>query len=197
MHTTKKRREIIIRKVASLHTLCDVVPHRPRVSNAANVHMAPPKGRQARLSHPKSVKHGVDVYMSLPITTTRNLKHFHIAANATPQMAERESPPTPGLIEALPYSIPGHIRESQSDKHERSFYLLAGRAYLLGQPYTATPVTERAQPIPTKRGSDNSTYVTLRTAGKKDPIPTLGHPTGASIKPLLPIPEECWLSERV
>lgn len=150
MHTTKKRREIIIRKVSSLYPLCDVVPHRTGVSNTTNINMTTPKDRQARLSHPESVKHGVDVYMSLAVTTTRNLDDFNIPANATPQMAERGSPPAPGLIEALPYSIPGHIRESQSDKHERSFYPLAGRAYLLGQPYTATPVTERAQPIPTK-----------------------------------------------
>ncbi len=150
MHTTKKRREIIIRKVSSLYPLCDVVPHRPRVSNAANVHMAPPKGRQARLSHPESIKHGVDVYMSLPVTTTRNLDDFNIPANATPQMAERGSPPAPGVVYTIPYSIPGYIREGKRSEHERSFYLLAGRAYLLGQPYTATPVTERAQPIPTK-----------------------------------------------
>lgn len=131
MHTTKKRREIIIRKVSNLYTFCDVIPHRAGISNATNIHMATPKGRQARLSHPESIKHSVDVYMSLPITTTRNLDDFSIPANATPQMAERGSPPAPDLIKALPYSIPGHIRESQSDKHQRSFYPLAGRAYLL------------------------------------------------------------------
>lgn len=150
MHTTKKRREIIIRKVASLYPLRNVVPHRAGVGNATNIYMATPKDRQARLSHPEGIKHSMNMYVRLAVTTTRNLHHFDVTANATPQMAERGSPPAPGLIEALPYSIPGHIRESQSDKHERSFYPLAGRAYLLGQPYTATPVTERAQPIPTK-----------------------------------------------
>lgn len=131
MHTTKKRREIIIRKVSSLYPLRNVVPNRTGVSNTTNVNMTTPKGRQARLSHTKSVKHSMNMYVCLAVTTTRNLKHFQIAANATPQMAERGSPPAPGLIYTLPYSIPGHIRESQSDKHERSFYPLAGRAYLL------------------------------------------------------------------
>ena len=131
MHTTKKRREIIIRKVSSLYTFCDVIPHRARGGNATNVHMATPKGRQARLSHPESIKHSMNMYMCLAVTTTRNLDDFNIPANATPQMAERGSPPAPDLIKALPYSIPGHIRESQSDKHQRSFYPLADRAYLL------------------------------------------------------------------
>lgn len=131
MHSTKKRREIIIRKVASLHTLRDVIPHRARVSNAANVNMTTPKGRQASLSHTKSVKHSMNMYVCLPVTTTRNLDDFNIPANATPQMAERGSPPAPGLIEALTYSIPGYIREGKRSEHQRSFYPLAGRAYLL------------------------------------------------------------------
>lgn len=132
MHTTKKRREIIIRKVSSLHPLRNVVPNRAGVGNATNIYMATPKGRQARLSHTKSVKHGMNVYVCLAIAPLRNLHHFNVAANATPQMAERGSPPTPSIVYPLPYSIPGHIGKSERSEHQRSFYPLADRAYLLG-----------------------------------------------------------------